>query len=153
MRTVLELVPLLLDERFQLGKELFDRIEIGRVWRQVQQLDASIATELLDSLTAVERCVVHDEHRARLWIWPAVVEKLLYKVLKHSAVSRALEDPRQQYPLLCVCRQYLVPSVSMEPGDLHRRYSQRRPACAPEADPFIAPRLVDVYELVRAELG
>ncbi|OSS43474.1 hypothetical protein B5807_11980 [Epicoccum nigrum] len=72
VRTVLELVPLLLDERFQLGKELFDRIEIGRVWRQVQQLDASIAKELLDSLTAVERCVVHDGHRARFWIWPAV---------------------------------------------------------------------------------
>ncbi|KAF1966378.1 TPR-like protein [Bimuria novae-zelandiae CBS 107.79] len=39
----------------------------------------------------------------------------------------------------------------METGDLYRCYPKRRPTCAPEADPLVAPRLIYVDQLMRAK--
>jgi hypothetical protein len=86
------LVPLLLDESLKLCKELFDRVEIRRIRRQIQQLDASFTAQLFYPLTVMERCIVYDKDRVLLRIWPAMVEKLVDKVFEHSPISRSLED-------------------------------------------------------------
>jgi hypothetical protein len=111
----------------------------------MQQLDPSIIAHLCDSLAMVERSVIYDKHRVRLRVRPAVMEKLLFKVFKHSTVSRALEDWGPKDSFLCVRRQYLVSVVPVQTGDLHRCYSERGPARASEANALIAPEFVDVY--------
>jgi hypothetical protein len=52
--------PALLDERLQLSKEFFNKIQVGQVLRQVQQLDACRLAYLLDPLASMIRRVVHD---------------------------------------------------------------------------------------------
>ena len=69
MRAALVLVPLLLG-CLQLGKQPFDLIEVCRVGRQIQQLNACFEAHLFDALGVVEGCVVHGEDGVRA----AVVE-------------------------------------------------------------------------------
>jgi hypothetical protein len=90
--------PAALNERLQLGKELFDCVEARRVRWQVHELHAYVSTYLLDPLGVVKRRVVHYKHR--LWLWPpaAMLKQLLDVVLEDSAVSCTLEHARQQMP-------------------------------------------------------
>ena len=46
----------------------------------------------------------------------------------------------------------MIPTIPVKSSDLHRCYTKKRPASAPEADSFIAPRLVYVHEMIRAKL-
>lgn len=70
------------------------------------------------------------------------MEQLLYKVLEHLTIYQTLEDFREQYPVLSVYKQNLVPIVLIEIGDLYRCYSKQRLACAPKADTLITSRLI-----------
>jgi len=47
----------------------------------------------------------------------------------------------------------VIPTVPVESRDLHRCYTEGRPASAPEAYPFVAPRLVYIHEMIRTKLG
>jgi hypothetical protein len=49
-----------------LGEGFFDGVEIGRVWRQVKQLAASLLDELPDPPTLLRREVVH--HHNLSWV-------------------------------------------------------------------------------------
>jgi hypothetical protein len=80
-------VLLLLDKGLKFCKELFDRVEVGGIRRQIQQLDASFTAHLFNSLTVIEGCIVYDEDRVLRWVWLAIVKQLLNKVLKHKPIS------------------------------------------------------------------
>jgi hypothetical protein len=43
--------PVLLDEYFQFGEEFFDRIEVWRVWRKVDEFYSGIVAQLVDSFS------------------------------------------------------------------------------------------------------
>jgi hypothetical protein len=70
-------------------------------------------------------------------------EQLLYIVLKHGAVCRTLENLREQDPVLGVSRQDMIKPVAVELSNLNWCYVERRPARSPEANVFVAARLID----------
>jgi hypothetical protein len=85
-RITLILHPVPPDEALQVSEEFFDRIQIWRVGRQEHKLDACVKAQVLDSLTVVERGVVHDKHRFRFWPTSAMLEKLFDEVFEDGAV-------------------------------------------------------------------
>src|SRR5689334_503823 len=48
--------------RLQFGEHLFDRIEVGAVWREIEQLRAHPLDGLAHACDPVGRKVVHDDH-------------------------------------------------------------------------------------------
>ena len=50
------------EERLELGEYLFDRVEVGRIGRQVNQTGANRFDGLADALDLVGREVVHDDN-------------------------------------------------------------------------------------------
>ena len=87
LRVTFILVPLLLNKGLEFCKELFDWVEVGRIRRQIQQLDASFTAHLFNSLTVMEGCIVHNEDRVLRWVWLTMVKQLLNKVLKYKPVG------------------------------------------------------------------
>lgn len=83
---------MLFDKTLELGKTLFNRVEVWRIRRQVKQLNPSCATHLLHPFAAVERRIVHDQNRMGLGPSTAMGKKFFYKVLEHSAVGGAQVD-------------------------------------------------------------
>jgi hypothetical protein len=118
IRTIFKLMPLLLNKSFKVRKELFDRVEVRRVGRQVQKLDAYLSTHLLDSFSMVERYIVYHEDRIRLRKGSTVVEQLFDEVLKDSTVSYSPEHAGEKYTILCVRRQYLIALLTLIPSYL-----------------------------------
>ena len=49
----------------EFGEDLFDRVQIGRVFRQEEQLGAGRADGAADRLALVAAEIVHDHHIAR----------------------------------------------------------------------------------------
>lgn len=62
--------------------------------------------------------IVHHEHRVGLWPSSTMSKELLNEVLEDTAVSRSLVHVRKQYVILCVGRQDLVSTITMESGYL-----------------------------------
>jgi hypothetical protein len=53
-------VPLFRNESLQFYKELFDRVKIEKVRRQIH---ASFTAHLFESFTVIKGCIVHNEDR------------------------------------------------------------------------------------------
>jgi hypothetical protein len=66
-----------------------------------------------------------------------MVKKLFNKILKQIYISRSLEDTRHQNAILAVCWKNLVSLTPLEMGHLDRCHTAGRPACPPEASPFV----------------
>jgi len=77
-------------EVFELGKDLLDRVEVGRVFRQEQQFGAGRADEPAHGFAFVAAEIVHDDDVARL---QGGEENLLDIGLKGRAVDRTVEQP------------------------------------------------------------
>lgn len=52
-------ISLAFDVGLQLRKELFNRIQCGRVGRQIEKLDTRLGAQLLYPIRVMYRCVVH----------------------------------------------------------------------------------------------
>jgi hypothetical protein len=65
---------MLLDEPLQVAKELFDPVQVWRVWRQEYKLHTCTKAHLFDAISMVERGIVHDEHTLRLGPAPTMLE-------------------------------------------------------------------------------
>lgn len=74
---------------FDLGECLFDRVEVGRVWRQVPEPGASSLDHLPDSLRLVASEIVENDDVALAQGWQ---EKVLHISAEAFAVDRAIED-------------------------------------------------------------
>jgi hypothetical protein len=79
-------------------------------------------------------------------------EQLLYVVLKHGAICRALKYSREQDPVLYVGRQNLILLIAVELGYLNWCYAEGGPAGSPETDALVAARLIDEDKVVQLEL-
>ena len=81
--------------RFQLGPEMFDRIEIGRVSGQEEQFAARVGHQFLRAGRVVETGVVQDNHAA----FGQCRQQNLFKVgVHHLRVATALEDKGSHQP-------------------------------------------------------
>lgn len=78
-----------------------------------------------------------------------MLKKLFNVVLKYGTVRTSLEHARKKNAVLGIRGKDLVPALTLILGNLDRSYSKRRPPCPSESDPFITPRLVYIYELIR----
>ncbi len=56
--------PKAFDEGFDFGEQVFDRVEVGRIGRKLEQLTACGVHELPDLLAMMHGPVIHDEHTA-----------------------------------------------------------------------------------------
>ncbi len=54
MRVIFVLVPLLLDKSLQLGKKLFNRIQVWRIRWQINQFDACVPAHLPNPFTVMK---------------------------------------------------------------------------------------------------
>jgi hypothetical protein len=81
-----------------------------------------------------------------------MVKKLLDEILIHVSVSGSLKDPGKEYAILRIRWKNLISTIPMKTSNLHRCYSERRPASSPEADPLITPRLIHINEMIQAKL-
>jgi hypothetical protein len=61
LRATLILMPLLFDKSLEFCKELFDRVEVGGIRRQIQQLNASFTAHLFNSLTVIEGYIIYNK--------------------------------------------------------------------------------------------
>jgi len=77
-------------EVLQLGEELFDRIEVGRVFRQEEQLGAGGTNGTSDRVPLVAAEIVHHDDVARSQGWD---EDLLDIEAERLAVDRTGEQP------------------------------------------------------------
>jgi len=81
--------------RFELGPEVFDRIEIGRVGGQEEQFTARIGHPLLGAGRLVETGVVQDNHTA----FGQCRQQHFFKIsVHHLRIATALEDKRRHQP-------------------------------------------------------
>lgn len=76
---------------FELGEELLDRVQIGRVFRQVEEPSAGRADGLAHSFAFVRAKIVHDHDVAGL---QGRNQDLLNVELKGLAVNRLIDEPR-----------------------------------------------------------
>ena len=76
---------------FELREHLLDRVQVGRIWWQVEQLGLGGTDGLADSWTFVAGEVVHDDDVARC---EGGHEELLDPFGKAGPVDRLIEDAR-----------------------------------------------------------
>ncbi len=73
---------------FEFGPELFDRIELGRVWRSEQDGGTSLFDELEGFLVFVSGQIIHDYDVARVEIFD---ELMLDERTKHIRASAGID--------------------------------------------------------------
>lgn len=149
VRVLLEKAPLSLDKGLQFREELFDRIKVWRVGRQIYKLDAGVSTHLLKSFSAMEGCIVYYQYRVRLRPPATVVEELFNEVLKHGTICASLKHTRKKNAVLRIYGQDLVPLLTLILSNFDRCHSNWGPPCPSESDAFITARLIYVYEIIR----
>jgi hypothetical protein len=144
-------MPAPLNESFQLSEELFNRIEIRWVWRQIHQLHSSVITHLLDPLCVMEGRIIHNKNR--LWLRPFTTqrEQLLDEILEDGAICGSLKHACEDDAILCICWQYLISVLTLELGNLGWSHTKRRLTRPPKPNPLVAARLIHVHEVIRTE--
>ena len=89
-------------ERFELGKDLLDRIEVWRVRRQEEEPGAGAADRLSDGLALVTAEIVHDHDVSR----QKRRGQDLFDIGKEAcAVDRSVDHARSFEPVGAQCRQ------------------------------------------------
>src|SRR5262245_64837932 len=78
---------------FELGKDLFDRVEVGRVFGQEEELGAGRADELTHGFALVAAEIVHDDDVAFAKRRQEDIFQIGSKVL---AVDRPVKKPRSE---------------------------------------------------------
>lgn len=78
------------------GEDLLDRVQVGAVGRQEEQVGASLSDRLPDGFALVATEIVHDDHVAGL---ERGHETLLHPGGEGDAVDRAIEDIRRIDPV------------------------------------------------------
>lgn len=134
---------------FDLGESLFDRVEVGRVWRQVPEPGASSLDHLPDSFRLVASEIVENDDVAFAQSWQ---EQVLYISAEAFAVDRAVEDAG---------RRELVMAERAEecegaPVTVRREAAQASPFGAPapqRGHVGLDPGLIDEDEPARIEPG
>ena len=112
------------EERFEFGEHLFDWVEIGRVWRQEQQVRAS-GTDQLTHLAALVRSeIVHDDDVARCQCRRQYLFDVSHECV---AVDRPVEHERCRDPIMPQRRQerHRFPMAMWDFGD--ERFTARMP--------------------------
>src|SRR5262249_52669362 len=90
------------EEVLELGEDLFNGVQVGRVFGQEEELSSCGADELTHDFASVAAEIVHDHDVARTQRWQ---EDLLHVEAKAAAVDRSLEKPRRLNSVMAQSRQ------------------------------------------------
>ena len=148
LRVFLINVPVWFNKSFQLSEEVFNWFKIGWVWRQ---LHTSITTHLLDPLCVMDRCIIHNENRLRLWPSTTQRQELLYEIFKNGAVCGSLEDVCENNAILCICWQNLISLLTLELGNLDWSHTKGRPSRPSKSNSFVTARFIYENIVIRTE--
>lgn len=143
--------PMSFNKSLKLSEKFLDRVEIWGVGWQVHQSDPGRRTNLPNTFCTMERGIIHDKNRFQLRPFPTVVEKLAYKILKHSSICRSLEDSRKDDAVLGICGKYLVPLPTMKLRNLDGCHSQWGPPGSSETRSFITARIIHIHQVIGSE--
>ena len=91
----------------------------------------------------MERCIVHNKYRFRLWPLSTVLEKLLDKRFEELSISRPGKNAGYQDTVLRIRWQYLVALATMELGYLDWCHTEWCPAASPISYTLITSRFVN----------
>lgn len=134
---------------FDLGEGLFDRVEIGRVWRQVPEPGASRLDHLPDRFRLVASEIVENDDVAFAQGWQ---ENVLHVATEAFTVDRAIEDAG--------CRELVMAERAEDcegtPVTMRSEAAQARPfgSPAPQGGHVgLDPGLIDEDESARIEPG
>ena len=89
-------------EGFELGEDLFDRVQVWRVGRQEEEPGAGLTDCATDSLAFVATEIVHDDDIARFQGWN---EYLIDVSQKAPAIDRSIDHAGSIDPVRPQCRQ------------------------------------------------
>ena len=132
-----------------LGEGLFDRIEVGRVWRQVPELGAGRFDQAAQGPRFVAAEIVHDDDVAWLKLWN---ENLLNIGAEAFAVDRAVEQARCSKAVAAQSAQEgQCPPVTVRREAAHPLAFWPPPAQGGHVG--LNPGLVDKDQASRIELG
>ena len=132
---------------FELGERLLDRVQVGGVFGQEEQLRAGAPDGLADGLALVAAQIVHDDDVAGHERWD---ESVVDIALEAVAVDRAVEQPRRIDAIMAQRRQegHGFPSpvgdLGIEPVAAWRPPPERRHV-------GLGPRLVDEDQALRID--
>ena len=132
---------------FELGEDLFDRVEVGGVFRQEEELGAGRADQSPYGLALVTAEIVHDDDVA---LMQRGHENLFDIGAKALAVDRPFDQPRRDEPVMTQGSQERrglpapVRNFGEEPAATRRPSPQRRHVGS-------GPGLVDEYEALRLD--
>ena len=138
----------LTQQMLELGKDLFDGVEVGRVFRQEEQLGAGCTDEPTNGFALVAAEIVHDDDVVGA---KRRDEDFLDIGLKALAVDRPVKKPRGIDPVMAQrsqkCRRLpvTVRNFGFEPDAERRPSSQRRHV-------GLGPGLVDEDQALRRYL-
>lgn len=107
--------------------------------------------DLLDPLRVMDRGIVHNKNRLRLWPSTTQRKELLYEILEDGTVCGSLEDVSEDNAVLCIYGQYLPSLLTLESGNLDRSHTKGRPPHPSESTPFVTARFVHENIVIRAE--
>ena len=144
-RSLLSLAHPVLD----LGEGLFDRIEIGRVWRQEPEPGAGCAYELTDCGRLVRPEIVHDDDVAGL---EHRHELLLDIGAEALTVDRPIEDARRRQPVVAQSAEESQRAPVAMRGEAAQALASRPPAVE-RCHVGLDPGLVDEDQPPRVETG
>jgi len=132
----------------ELGKDLFDGVQVGRIFRQEDQLGAGRADEPTNGFTLVATEIVHDHDVSRT----KRRDQNLFDIgLKALAVDRAVNQPRRVDPVMAQrsqkCRRLpvTVRDLGFKPHAERCPSSQRRHV-------GLGPGLVNEDQTLRRDL-
>ena len=132
----------------ELGEDLFDGVQVGRVFRQEDQFGAGRADELAHDLAFVAAEIVHDHDVAG---HQGGDENLRDINLETLAVDRAFEQPWGVDPVMAQCSQegrgvpMAMRNLGVKPHPAWRPAAQRRHI-------GLGPGLVDEDQTLRRDL-
>lgn len=134
---------------FDFGEGLFDRVEVGRVWRQVPEPGASSLDHLPDVFRLVASEIVENDDVAFAQGWQ---ENVLHVTAEAFTVDRAVEDAG--------CRELVMAERAEEcegtPVTVRSEAAQARPFGSPASQRShvgLNPGLIDEDEPTRIEPG
>lgn len=134
---------------FDLGECLFDRVEVGRVWRQVPEPGSGSLYHLPDGFRLVASEIVENDDIALAQGWQ---ENVLHVTAEAFTVDRAVEDAG--------CRELVVAERAEEcegtPVTVRSEAAQARPFGSPASQRShvgLDPGLIDEDEPARIEPG
>ncbi len=144
-------IPAFPDICLKFSEKFLNWVQVRRVRWQEAGDHSSFIAHLLHFLRVMKRRIIHNQDRFGLRPLAAVGQKCLNEILEESGVCGTLVHPKMYDTILCIRREDLESSATVELLDLASPLSSGSPTFAPVPNASVHPRFVYKYQLIGAE--